>query len=162
MPFCLQNSHNSVCGRYGCDSTWTTAGLILAASVSHWEDQSSAGVDVQNYPGNAILAQAGILWTDVDVQGSADGAYAVRQEIPAMASAAPAFVVIRALRDGTDPETIEDQLRAPLDEFKVPYDVRVMSAHRTPEVVRQYAAEAASRELPTWAGAARTVLAALA
>jgi hypothetical protein len=27
--------------------------------------------------------------------------------------------VIRALRDGTDPETIEDQLRAPLDEFKV-------------------------------------------
>jgi len=32
MPFCLQNSNSSVCGRYGCDSTWTTAGLILAAS----------------------------------------------------------------------------------------------------------------------------------
>lgn len=82
-------------------------GLILAASVSHWEDQSSDGVDVQNYPGNAILAQAGILWTDVDVQGSADGAYAVRQEIPAMASAAPAFAVIRALREGKTPSAAD-------------------------------------------------------
>ena len=32
-----------------------------------------------------------------------------------------------------------------LDEFGVPYEVRVMSAHRTPEVVRQYAAMAAAR-----------------
>ncbi len=32
-----------------------------------------------------------------------------------------------------------------LDEFGVPYEVRVMSAHRTPEVVRQYAATAAAR-----------------
>jgi 5-(carboxyamino)imidazole ribonucleotide mutase len=32
-----------------------------------------------------------------------------------------------------------------LDEFAVAYEVRVMSAHRTPEVVRQYAAMAAAR-----------------
>ena len=32
-----------------------------------------------------------------------------------------------------------------LDEFGVPYEVRVMSAHRTPEMVRQYAAMAAAR-----------------
>jgi 5-(carboxyamino)imidazole ribonucleotide mutase len=32
-----------------------------------------------------------------------------------------------------------------LDEFGVAYEVRVMSAHRTPEVVRQYAAMAAAR-----------------
>jgi hypothetical protein len=32
MPFSLQNSRSSVSGRYGCDSTWTTAGLILAGS----------------------------------------------------------------------------------------------------------------------------------
>jgi 5-(carboxyamino)imidazole ribonucleotide mutase len=36
---------------------------------------------------------------------------------------------------------------AALDEFGVAYEVRVMSAHRTPEAVRQYAAEAASRGL---------------
>ena len=36
---------------------------------------------------------------------------------------------------------------AALDEFGVPYEVRVMSAHRTPEVVRQYAAMAAARGL---------------
>ena len=34
---------------------------------------------------------------------------------------------------------------AALDEFGVPYEVRVMSAHRTPEIVRQYAAMAAAR-----------------
>jgi len=32
---------------------------------------------------------------------------------------------------------------AALDEFGVLYEVRVMSAHRTPEVVRQYATMAA-------------------
>ena len=36
---------------------------------------------------------------------------------------------------------------AALDEFGVPYEVRVMSAHRTPEVVRQYATMAAARGL---------------
>ncbi|MGA2620766.1 MAG: 5-(carboxyamino)imidazole ribonucleotide mutase [Thermoguttaceae bacterium] len=36
---------------------------------------------------------------------------------------------------------------AALDEFHVGYEVRVMSAHRTPETVRQYAAEAAGRGL---------------
>jgi 5-(carboxyamino)imidazole ribonucleotide mutase len=34
-----------------------------------------------------------------------------------------------------------------LDEFEVPYEVRVMSAHRTPGVVQQYAAGARSRGL---------------
>ena len=36
MPFCLQNSSSSVCGRYGCDSTWTIAaangGRVLTAT----------------------------------------------------------------------------------------------------------------------------------
>jgi 5-(carboxyamino)imidazole ribonucleotide mutase len=36
---------------------------------------------------------------------------------------------------------------AALDEFQVPYEARVMSAHRTPEIVRQYAAAAAGRGL---------------
>ena len=36
---------------------------------------------------------------------------------------------------------------AALDEFGVAYEVRVMSAHRTPEVVHQYATTAASRGL---------------
>jgi 5-(carboxyamino)imidazole ribonucleotide mutase len=36
---------------------------------------------------------------------------------------------------------------AALDEFAVPYEVRVMSAHRTPEIVRQYATMAAARGL---------------
>ena len=36
---------------------------------------------------------------------------------------------------------------AALDEFGVPYEVRVMSAHRTPEIVRQYATMAAARGL---------------
>ena len=36
---------------------------------------------------------------------------------------------------------------AALDEFDVHYEVRVMSAHRTPEVVHQYATTAASRGL---------------
>jgi 5-(carboxyamino)imidazole ribonucleotide mutase len=34
-----------------------------------------------------------------------------------------------------------------LDEFGVPYEVRVMSAHRTPDVVQQYATTAAERGL---------------
>lgn len=34
-----------------------------------------------------------------------------------------------------------------LEEFRVPYEARVMSAHRTPEVVRQYATMAAARGL---------------
>ena len=36
---------------------------------------------------------------------------------------------------------------AALDEFNIGYEVRVMSAHRTPEVVQQYAAAAATRGL---------------
>jgi 5-(carboxyamino)imidazole ribonucleotide mutase len=36
---------------------------------------------------------------------------------------------------------------AALDEFGVPYEVHVMSAHRTPEIVRQYATMAAARGL---------------
>jgi 5-(carboxyamino)imidazole ribonucleotide mutase len=36
---------------------------------------------------------------------------------------------------------------AALDEFDVPYEVSVMSAHRTPEVVQSYAAEASGRGL---------------
>jgi 5-(carboxyamino)imidazole ribonucleotide mutase len=36
---------------------------------------------------------------------------------------------------------------AALEEFSVPYEVRVMSAHRTPELVQQYATTAASRGL---------------
>jgi 5-(carboxyamino)imidazole ribonucleotide mutase len=36
---------------------------------------------------------------------------------------------------------------AALDEFQVPHEVRVMSAHRTPEIVRQYAGTAAQRGL---------------
>jgi 5-(carboxyamino)imidazole ribonucleotide mutase len=36
---------------------------------------------------------------------------------------------------------------AALDDFGVPYEVHVMSAHRTPEVVRQYATMAAARGL---------------
>jgi hypothetical protein len=75
-------------------------GLILAGSVSHWEDQNTDGGTVAEYPGNAILAPAGILWTDVTVGGNADGAYATRQEIPPMASASPALEVIRALQEG--------------------------------------------------------------
>ena len=75
-------------------------GLILAASVSHWEDQNSSGETIADYPGNAILAPAGILWTDVNVGGSSDGAYAVRPTIPPMACAPAALEEIRALRDG--------------------------------------------------------------
>ena len=36
---------------------------------------------------------------------------------------------------------------AALDEFGVPHEVRVISAHRTPEIVRQYATMAAARGL---------------
>ncbi len=43
---------------------------------------------------------------------------------------------------------------AALDEFGVPYEVRVMSAHRTPEAVRQYATMAAARGLKTIIAAA--------
>ena len=41
-----------------------------------------------------------------------------------------------------------------LDEFGVCYEVRVMSAHRTPELVRQYAAMAAARGLQVLVAAA--------
>ena len=41
-----------------------------------------------------------------------------------------------------------------LDEFGVHYEVRVMSAHRTPDVVRQYAATAAGRGLKVIVAAA--------
>ncbi len=41
-----------------------------------------------------------------------------------------------------------------LDEFGVPYEVRVMSAHRTPELVRQYATMAAARGLKIFIAAA--------
>ncbi len=43
---------------------------------------------------------------------------------------------------------------AALDEFGVAYEVRVMSAHRTPEVVRQYATTAAARGLKVLVAAA--------
>jgi 5-(carboxyamino)imidazole ribonucleotide mutase len=36
---------------------------------------------------------------------------------------------------------------AALEEFQVPYEVQVMSAHRTPEMVRQYAVSAIGRGL---------------
>ena len=36
---------------------------------------------------------------------------------------------------------------AALDDFAVPHEIRVMSAHRTPEIVRQYATMAAARGL---------------
>ena len=34
---------------------------------------------------------------------------------------------------------------AALEEFQVPYEVHVMSAHRTPDLVQQYASTAAAR-----------------
>jgi 5-(carboxyamino)imidazole ribonucleotide mutase len=43
---------------------------------------------------------------------------------------------------------------AALDEFDVPYEVNVMSAHRTPDVVRQYATAAAGRGLHVLVAAA--------
>jgi 5-(carboxyamino)imidazole ribonucleotide mutase len=43
---------------------------------------------------------------------------------------------------------------AALDEFGVPYEVRVMSAHRTPEVVQQYATMAMARGLKVIVAAA--------
>jgi 5-(carboxyamino)imidazole ribonucleotide mutase len=43
---------------------------------------------------------------------------------------------------------------AALDEFGVPYEVHVMSAHRTPELVRQYATMAAARGLKVLIAAA--------
>ena len=43
---------------------------------------------------------------------------------------------------------------AALEEFGVPYEVRVMSAHRTPEIVRQYATMAAARGLKVIVAAA--------
>ena len=33
-----------------------------------------------------------------------------------------------------------ERATAALDEFDIPYEARVMSAHRTPEIVRQYVA----------------------
>ena len=41
-----------------------------------------------------------------------------------------------------------------LDEFGVPYEVHVMSAHRTPEIVRQFATMAAARGLKVLIAAA--------
>jgi 5-(carboxyamino)imidazole ribonucleotide mutase len=43
---------------------------------------------------------------------------------------------------------------AALDEFEVPFEVRVMSAHRTPELVRQWALSAAGRGLKVLIAAA--------
>jgi 5-(carboxyamino)imidazole ribonucleotide mutase len=43
---------------------------------------------------------------------------------------------------------------AVLDDFGVPYEVRVMSAHRTPEVVREYAMTAAERGMKVLVAAA--------
>jgi len=43
---------------------------------------------------------------------------------------------------------------AALDEFGIAYEVHVMSAHRTPDVVRQYAATAAARGLKVLVAAA--------
>jgi 5-(carboxyamino)imidazole ribonucleotide mutase len=43
---------------------------------------------------------------------------------------------------------------AALDEFGVPHEVRVMSAHRTPEVAREYAATAIARGLKVIVAAA--------
>ncbi len=43
---------------------------------------------------------------------------------------------------------------AALDEFGVPHEVRVISAHRTPEIVRQYATMAAARGLKVIVAAA--------
>lgn len=84
-------------------------GLILAASVSHWEDQNTQGETIAEYPGNAMLTPVGIQFTDVDVSGK-EGAYAVRQEIPPLASALPAIEIVRALREGkTPPATDLDQ-----------------------------------------------------
>ena len=81
-------------------------GLIVAASVSHWEDQNTEGESIAEYPGNAILAPAGIQVTDVDVSGK-DGAYKVRQEIPAMASAPAALDIVRAVREGKTPSAAD-------------------------------------------------------
>jgi hypothetical protein len=82
-------------------------GLVLAASVSHWEDQNTTGETVAEYPGNAILAQAGILWTDVDAHGDATNAYAVTENIPPMASALNSLELVRALREGKIPQSTE-------------------------------------------------------
>ena len=43
---------------------------------------------------------------------------------------------------------------AALDEFGVPYEVHVMSAHRTPEIVQKYASSAVSRGLKVIVAAA--------
>jgi 5-(carboxyamino)imidazole ribonucleotide mutase len=43
---------------------------------------------------------------------------------------------------------------AALDEFGVPYEIHVMSAHRTPEVVQQYAGSAVERGLKVIVAAA--------
>jgi hypothetical protein len=74
--------------------------LILAASVSHWEDQTTSGATLADYPGNAILAEAGVLWTDVNVNGSKDGAYEARLDIPPLCTASAALEKIPVLRNG--------------------------------------------------------------
>ena len=50
MPFSLQNSRSSVSGRYGCASTWTTAGLILRRFV---DGQQLVQADVRQSDGPA-------------------------------------------------------------------------------------------------------------
>ena len=82
-------------------------GLILAASVSHWEDQNTSGQTIAEYPGNLILAQAGILWTDVDAHGDANNAYNVSENIPLLASAANALEALHTLREGKSPQPAE-------------------------------------------------------
>lgn len=42
---------------------------------------------------------------------------------------------------------IMDQAAAVLDEFKIPHEIRVVSAHRTPDVMDEYAASAKERGL---------------
>ncbi len=46
----------------------------------------------------------------------------------------------------SDRETM-DETKKILEEYKIPYEVNVLSAHRTPEVVRKYAKEAKKRGL---------------
>lgn len=82
-------------------------GLVLAASVSHWEDQNTSGETIAEFPGNAVLAPVGILWTDVDVEGDKTGAYAAQQGALRSATASAALDTIRALRTGNNPPAPE-------------------------------------------------------
>jgi 5-(carboxyamino)imidazole ribonucleotide mutase len=62
-----------------------------------------------------------------------------------MAETSPPLVGIIIGSDSDWP--LVEAAAAALDEFAVPHEVRVMSAHRTPEVVGQYATTAADRGL---------------